>query len=107
MDKVTDNVELDFPARMADGRQFTDYRQNCIFNNKLSNGLSSWQYRQYLIQNADNIMNTMVSEQENKTKCTTCKDNTVLPVQTILNCTPTGCNYTLNDSNGLGQYRQY
>ena len=33
--KVTDNVELDFPARMADGRMFTDYRQNCLFNNGL------------------------------------------------------------------------
>ena len=30
MSKVTDNVELDFPARMSDGRQFTDYRQNCL-----------------------------------------------------------------------------
>ena len=24
MERVTDNVELNFPARMADGRQFTD-----------------------------------------------------------------------------------
>ena len=36
--KVTDNVELDFPARMADGRMFTDYRQNCLLNNGLSKG---------------------------------------------------------------------
>ena len=30
MNRVTDNYELDFPARMSDGRQFTDYRQNCL-----------------------------------------------------------------------------
>ena len=35
MSKVTDNVELDFPARMNDGRQFTDYRPNCYLNNQL------------------------------------------------------------------------
>ena len=27
MNRVTDNVELDFPARMADGRLFTDYKE--------------------------------------------------------------------------------
>ena len=32
MNKVSDNVELDFPARMADGRMFTDYGQNCLLN---------------------------------------------------------------------------
>ena len=39
--KVTDNVELDFPARMSDGRMFTDYRQNCILNNNISRGMGS------------------------------------------------------------------
>ena len=34
--KVSDNVELDFPARMSDGRMFTDYRQNCILNNSIA-----------------------------------------------------------------------
>ena len=35
MNSATDNYEMDFPARMSDGRQFTDYRQNCITNNEL------------------------------------------------------------------------
>ena len=30
--KVTDNFFVDFPARMSDGRQFTDYRPNCLMN---------------------------------------------------------------------------
>ena len=40
------------------------------------------------------------------TKCSKCSDNTVLPVKTILNCSPVGCNYELNDKNGLGQGRR-
>tara|TARA_B100000575_G_C22709093_1_gene427773 strand:+ start:186 stop:515 length:330 start_codon:yes stop_codon:yes gene_type:complete len=102
MNKVTDNVELDFPARMSDGRQFTDYRQNCLLNNNLSNGAGSWEYRQYLTINSDQIRNSFLQQQVSTTACTKCSDNTVLPVKTIINCSPTGCDYQLNDPNGLG-----
>ena len=37
--KVSDNVELDFPARMNDGRMFTDYRQNCTLNNSIAKNM--------------------------------------------------------------------
>ncbi len=50
--KVSDNVELDFPARMNDGRMFTDYRQNCTLNNSISKQMGSWEYRDYLTNNA-------------------------------------------------------
>lgn len=105
--KVTDNVELDFPARMSDGRMFTDYRQNCLLNNMLAKGKGSWEYRNYLTENADKLMADFVKAQEDITECTKCTDNTVLPVKTIINCTPEGCNYMLNDPNGLGQGRHY
>ena len=107
MSKVTDNVELDFPARMSDGRMFTDYRQNCIINNNISNNMGSWEYRQYLIKNSVDLMNKFNQEQELLTKCTKCSDNTVLPVKTILNCSPSGCSYEMNDKNGLGQGVKY
>ena len=93
--KVTDNVELDFPARMSDGRMFTDYRQNCLLNNGLAKGMGSWEYRNYLTENADKIMMNFIQKQEAITACTKCTDNTVLPVRTIINCTPEGCNYIL------------
>lgn len=105
--KVTDNVELDFPARMSDGRMFTDYRQNCLLNNGLARGMGSWEYRNYLIENSDTIRNIFIKEQEKITACTKCTDNTVLSAKTIINCSPEGCNYRLNDPNGLGQVRQY
>ena len=105
--KVTDNVELDFPARMSDGRMFTDYRQNCILNNNISRGMGSWEYRNYLTNNANQVHKNYMSNLESKLKCNKCSDNTVLPVKTVLNCNPTGCNYELNDPNGLGQGRKY
>jgi len=102
MNKVTDNVELDFPARMSDGRQFTDYRQNCIINNNISKGMGSWEYRNYLTNNSNELRQILLKQQEDKTACNKCSDNTVLPVKTIMNCSPTGCSYQMNDPNGLG-----
>lgn len=107
MSKVTDNVEFDFPARMADGRQFTDYRQNCLLNNNISQGKGSWEYRSFLTQNATQLQQSMMQEQEALTACTSCSDNTVMPVKTVQNCTPTGCNYQMNDPNGVGLGRKY
>ena len=79
MIKVSDNVELDFPARMNDGRMFTDYRQNCILNNSISKKMDSWEYRDYLINNAAQIHNNFMNNLEASVKCTKCSDNTVLP----------------------------
>ena len=103
--KVTDNVELDFPARMSDGRMFTDYRQNCILNNNISRGMGSWEYRNYLTNNANQVHKNYISNLESKLKCNKCSDNTVLPVKTTLNCSPESCTYQMNDPNGLGQGR--
>ena len=45
MSKISDNVNFDFPARMADGRTFTDYRPNCVMNKVLSKNMDSFQYK--------------------------------------------------------------
>tara|TARA_Y100001970_G_C13921320_1_gene693580 strand:+ start:235 stop:567 length:333 start_codon:yes stop_codon:yes gene_type:complete len=105
--KVTDNVELDFPARMADGRMFTDYRQNCLLNNQLSQGKGSWEFRNFLTENGEKIRQGMIEKQESITNCNKCSDNTVLPVKTILNCNAEGCKYEMNDPNGIGQGIKY
>ena len=105
--KVSDNVELDFPARMNDGRMFTDYRQNCTLNNSIAKQMGSWEYRNFLINNSDQIHNSLLSELETSVACTKCSDNTVLPVKTILNCSKDSCTYQMNDPNGLGQARLY
>ena len=107
MSKVTDNVELDFPARMNDGRQFTDYSPNCQMNFHIAGDQGSWSERQYLIHNAEQIHQQMVSDMEAQTACTKCPDNTVLPVKTSVTCYPDMCKYNVVNKGGLGQGRDY
>jgi len=61
MEKVSDNVISEFPARMADGRFITNYHSNCEMNAGIQNGMSSWQYRQLLMKDSDRIVNSMDS----------------------------------------------
>jgi len=103
--KVSDNYELDFPARMADGRQFTDYRSNCILNNVISKQKSTWEYRNFLTKNAIQLQASFIQDIEQKTKCTKCPDNTVLPVATVQNCNPEGCVMAVKNPRGLGTDR--
>ena len=105
--KVSDNVELDFPARMNDGRMFTDYRQNCTLNNSISKQMGSWEYRDFLTNNASQVRQNILNNLEAEVKCNKCSDNTVLPVKTVLNYSQDSCTYQMNDPNGVGLGRQY
>ena len=108
MSKVTDNHQLDFPARMSDGRQFTDYRSNCFLNNELGQNMGSWQYRTYLTRNAINIHNKFVEVENKKSACTSCTGAPVPDVKTVMDCTRQNtCHYMMKDKNGLGQGRKY
>ena len=108
MNKVTDNVELGFPARMSDGRQFTDYRPNCYLNNDLGQSMGSWQYRTFLTRNAAEIHDKMVKKIEENNSCTNCTGAPIPDVKTIVDCTNQNtCYYNLKDPNGIGQGRNY
>jgi len=108
MSKVTDNHQLDFPARMSDGRQFTDYRPNCFLNNELGQNMGSWQYRTYLTRNAINIHNQFVEIENKNSACTSCTGAPVPDVKTVMDCTRQNtCHYMMKDKNGLGQGRKY
>jgi len=102
MSKTSDNVNLDFPARMADGRTFTDYRANCIMNRELSNAKNSFQYRYFLENNGNTIEQKILGKLEEAVKCNDCDAQTVLPVQTVQNCDAGVCSIELKDANGLG-----
>ena len=102
--KVTDNVELDFPARMSDDGVFTDYGQNCILNNSISKQMGSWEYRNYLTNNASQIHQNMLSSIEAKVKCGKCSDVCSTSKNNIELFTRS-CTYQMNDPNGLGQGR--
>ena len=102
MSKTSDNVNLDFPSRMADGRIFTDYRPNCVMNSSLSQGKDSFEYRYFLTNNGNAVEKQSLDQLEQSVKCTSCTYDTVLPAQTVMNCNQGMCNTQLNDPNGLG-----
>ena len=108
MSKVTDNVELGFPARMSDGRGFTDYRPNCYLNNELGQSMGSWQYRTYLMRNADNIHQKFMSMTESENSCTNCTGAPVPDFRTVVDCTRQNtCYYNIKDPNGIGKKVNY
>ena len=102
MAKTSDNVNLDFPARMADGRTFTDYRANCIMNHELSSNKNSFEYRYFLENNGTSLHDQITKKLNNVAKCNGCDAKTVLPVQTVQNCNAGVCKISLKDPNGLG-----
>jgi|TARA_B100001094_G_scaffold103452_1_gene99719 hypothetical protein len=59
MEKVSDNVEHEFPARMSDGRFITNYYPNCEMNAAIQKNMTSWQYRQLLTKDSNNVINFM------------------------------------------------
>jgi hypothetical protein len=102
MAKTSDNVNLDFPARMADGRTFTDYRSNCIMNHELSSNKNSFDYRYFLENNGSQIEQGIFNKLDEAVKCNDCNAQTVLPVQTVQNCNAGVCSMELKNPEGLG-----
>ena len=57
--KTSNNKYFNSPARMDDGRAFTDYRASTSVDDMIrysNNVMGSYEYRQFLIHNALNIM---------------------------------------------------
>jgi len=73
--KTSNNKYFDCPARMDDGRGFTDYRPNSTVNDMIrysNNIMGSNEYRQFLIHNAVNIMNISNNYTASKMGCNSC-----------------------------------
>jgi len=55
----SNNIHFDFPPIMSDGRNFASWQPGAEINKTLrkeNNIKSNWQYRSYLVQNADQII---------------------------------------------------
>lgn len=106
-DGTHDNRMTSCPPRMDDGRHFTDYRPRCV-SNFIANddALNSFEYRQYLINNADKIMKNNSVAAYKTNSCGPCVEpydiGTMLPEQTIQVCNKSTCKFVLNDQDGLG-----
>lgn len=112
--KTSNNKYFNCPPRMADGRHFTDYRPNCHVNNLLraNNKLyNSFQYRKFLTDNADNLMNINRAYACQKNCCGPCvkpyEQGTMLPLQSEVTCNENVCDVNVINPDGLGQGRNY
>ena len=103
-DKTSNNKYFDCPAIMSDGRIFTDYRQAYVINDqiKLKNKqFNNYSYRQFLINNGDNLMKANNDYINTKAGCPSC-----IPIHTPhkVVCTTNSVNSLcrINDMNGIG-----
>jgi hypothetical protein len=102
------------PPRMADGRNFTDYRPRClstITQELAGQPMNSYEYRQFLINNAGSLMSKMREDTYNKNSCGPCVEpfqtGTMLPEQSQVQCDANTCRILPGDPAGLGQGRAY
>ena len=100
------------PPRMADGRNFTDYRPRCfqqyIVDNKL---MSSFEQRLYLTRNAEELMKKNAAMAYAANRCGPCVEpfdrGTMLPEQVKQVCDTKTCSFNVSDPYGLGLGREF
>ena len=102
------------PFRMSDGRNFTDYRTRCTidYETKVRNSFqSSYDQRQFLIQNASNIMTENSRVAASMNACSGCfpknAPGTMLPEKNFVQCNDKFCQFNMSNPNGLGTGRIY
>lgn len=102
------------PLRMSDGRQFTDYRPRCAiaYQMRKDNAFqSSYDQRQFLIKNANTLMNDNLKIAQKINDCGSCfpksADGTMLPEQNMVTCNSKLCKFNTVTPSGLGTGRNY
>lgn len=96
--KTSNNKHFNCPPRMDDARHFTDYRGNCNVNNLIRNNnniFNSFQYRAFLTNNANKLMELNRSYACQKNCCGPCQKpyeiGTTLPLETNISCGSENC----------------
>jgi hypothetical protein len=113
-ERTSSNKQFSCPPRMADGRHFTDYKSRCYGDRPvelIGKAMNSYEYRQYLITNADSLMNSWRESSYQANMCGPCVEpyniGTMLPEQSQVECTSSICTVKQGNPNGLGQGRDY
>ena len=103
--KTSNNKYFDCPALMSDGRLMTDYRSSNTLNDMIrisNNTLSSYEYKNFLVNNASNIMKINNDYISNKNSCPSAELITV-PFSNVCSYnTQVGVRYKTNNSKGVG-----
>lgn len=116
-ERESDNKYTTCPAKMADGRAFTDYKPRCAVHSTLMEAehagrpMNSYELRQFLINNAENIMEQSRTFAQQQNTCGPCvqpwNQGTMLAEQSTVKCNTSTCSVTVNNPNGLGRGRDY
>ena len=102
--KTSNNKFFGCPARMDDGRHFTDYRPISYVNDlvRYSNKVaSSYNYRQFLIANANNIMKLNSKYAVLKNANDQCSARPI-PFETVAKVNQNTIKYVPSNANGVG-----
>lgn len=109
---VSDNKHSKCPARMSDGRLFTNYGSRCAIQSSIlgprETSMDSYKTRQYMIHNANSIMTIQRNNASCAAHCGPCGANTMLPEVEVDSCDVSQCSRRqTSDLNGLGLGRDY
>ena len=113
--RETDNKSFHCPEKMSDsGRLFCDWRprSSTQYYNMVSNNMpDSYSYRQYMTQNADDLIRKNAAEAYMRAACGPCDDNYdrghMLPETDQQVCDSRKCTFRVTDPFGLGRGRLY
>ena len=103
--KTSNNKYFESPARMDDGRAFTDYRPSSSVDDMIrysNNVMGNYAYRQFLIHNADNIININNKYTQDKVGNGQCNFNPVPPLNTVCDVNKEFSRCNTIDKKGLG-----
>lgn len=105
--KTSNNKYFDSPPRMDDARHFTDYSSNSQTNNILrsNNNISdNNDYRKFLTDNAEKLMNLnrTYSCQKNCSKPCKYNNDIAVPHHSEIVCNNSTCNVTELNPEGIG-----
>ena len=112
--KIPNNKHQTCPALMSDGRLFTDYRPRCnSMESMLTRGMSSYDYRQFLINNAEKLMQDHRQTTVAVAGCESCdhpsskEPKCMMTEEQTTVCGRSTCAINTTDVNGLGRGRTF
>ena len=112
--RETDNKSFHCPEKMSDSRLFTNWRSRSStqYYNMLANNMpDAYAYRQYMTQNAEELIKRNAADAYMRAACGPCDTNYdkghMLPETDQQVCDSRKCTFRVTDPMGLGRGRLY
>jgi hypothetical protein len=109
--RASDAAHAGCPARMQDGRMFTDYRSRCDVHLDLVGGEGSFEMRQRAIRDGEQLLARQRSVAFSRARCAPCvapyDRGTMLPERDAVTCDRRTCRRVALDADGWGTGRLY